>query len=218
MRTRSLRPSPHVGQEERLRAVREEKPHALFVGRRSGPLRGREPPHAQRRVPGEDLVLGHEGIGKAVAREIDEAQIGVAPVDVRQRQEGNVLRPPSSCIAFMEAWRGRLELHDIDRAVAVEVQQVLPALRQGATGGQGRHIARGRKAAGAEVRGVAPCAGFLTEDTRQTLAVQVDPKIAGPLQSNRKADHTILRQRADLGVDFGAAVAELQRRHRLPCR
>ena len=80
----------HVGEVDRLRAVGED----AAAGRCSSSSAcgdalppGRSRPR-QRRVPGEGVVLGDQHVGVAVAGQVDEAQVRVVPVDVRQRLEG----------------------------------------------------------------------------------------------------------------------------------
>jgi hypothetical protein len=48
----------------------------------------------QRRVPGERLVLRDQDVGVAVTVEIDETQIGIAPVDVGQERQRRKCLPP----------------------------------------------------------------------------------------------------------------------------
>ena len=60
----------------------------LFVERLGDALRRAEALLGQRGVPGEDVVLGDQDVGVAVAVEIDELQVGVARVEVQARREG----------------------------------------------------------------------------------------------------------------------------------
>ena len=56
----------------------------FFVQRLADVLGRAETVFRQRRVPGENRVLGDEHVGVAVAVEVHEAQVGLIPGDIGQ--------------------------------------------------------------------------------------------------------------------------------------
>src|SRR5205807_6661674 len=75
----------HVGEEDRLRLVGEEHARTcLLIARLPYAAHLPETFLAERRIPHERLVLGDEHVRQAISVEVDEAEISVRPIDVRQ--------------------------------------------------------------------------------------------------------------------------------------
>src|SRR5262245_11114600 len=76
---------------------------------------------SQRRVPGERLVAADEDVRVAVAGEIDEPEIRVAPIDHWHRLERRQRLPSLGVRTLVEAGRRALEVDEIELAVAGEI-------------------------------------------------------------------------------------------------
>ncbi len=146
-------------------------------------------------VPGgEHLVIGDEDVGMTVTGQVDEAQVGVLPVDVRQTAEGAKAIPAGILSARKESWRRRCEFDQIEIAVAREVEELLPSAVQCRQRGTGRHAFDRTELALAEVRLVKPGIGLFAEHTGDALAVKVDPAIAAAVDAGRKVLQTRLHR------------------------
>src|SRR5436309_7413504 len=76
-------------------------------------------------VPGEAGLLGDQEVGATVAVEVDEAQVGVRPVDVGVRLERYEVLPSLVVCPLEEPRRGRAELDQGLVAAALQVHQLL---------------------------------------------------------------------------------------------
>ena len=109
--------------------------------RRRRPAAGRSPRRAaggtlrrsaeavlrQRRVPGEGVVLGDQDVGVAVAGQVDEAQVRIARCrGSAARETAGTDCQPSALVVLVEARRGAVEHHEVELAVAGEVQELRP--------------------------------------------------------------------------------------------
>ena len=138
-------------------------------------------------VPGEEhLIIGDEEVGVAVAGQIDEAQIGVLPVEVRQTDECAKSVPAGIVGAGEEPWSRRLKVDQIEVAIAREVQQLLPPAVQGRQRGAGRHAFDRAEVAFAKVGFVVPGIGLFGQHPGDALAVKVDPSITVAVDAGRK--------------------------------
>src|SRR5262249_14694515 len=140
--------SRHVGQVDSLFTVGKYVARTVSLVERHGrALSGCETFFGLRWVPNEDFVLGDQCIGMAVTGEVDEAQVGVTPVDVGQVGKRNEALPTVLLVTFVEARHRWMELHQIEYAIALHVDQVL------APGVQRRHRGLWRnRPRGAELR------------------------------------------------------------------
>ena len=65
-----------------------------------------------------------------ITAQVHEAQVGVLPVDVRQTAEGAEAIPAGILSTRKESWRRRCEFHEIEIAVARQVEELLPSAVQ----------------------------------------------------------------------------------------
>ncbi len=78
-------------------------------------------------MPAERVLFGDQQVGQAVAREIDEFQIGIAPVEHRQLLETLEWLPVGIGRALVISRRGTVKVHQVEPPVPGEVHQLLPA-------------------------------------------------------------------------------------------
>ena len=171
-----------------LRAVSEHQARPCFLVEWEGYTEPRaEPLLRMGFVPGEEhLIIGDEEIGVAVAGQIDEAQVGILPIDVRQTDEGAKSIPTGIIGASEEPWSRCLEIDQIELAIAREVQQLLPPAVQGRQRGARRHAFDRAELAFAKVGFVVPGIGLFGQHTGDALAVKVDPSITVAVDAGRK--------------------------------
>src|SRR5215210_151540 len=121
-----------------------------------------------------------------VACQIDEPQIRVAPIQLRQRAKWGKRVPTSIGRAFVKAGYGVIQQHKVERAVACQIEELLTT---SVLLGEGwflrnqfcRPEPRGDRflpilafdGDWAEVALVEPRAGLLSQDTRRSLAVEI---------------------------------------------
>lgn len=200
----------HVGEEDGLRAVRKDESRALFLlecpmhalGRAVAPARFAW-------VPGEGFVFSQQRVGMAVAGEIQEPQVGVIPVDVRQRRKGDELAPEALPVSIVEAGGHGLQAHQFEHAIAVDVHQLRGARRVRGERRKFMHDGARSEAAVAQVRLVVPGARLLTQHAGQALAVEVDPLIAWAPRADGQVLELIRFDEAQRAVDHRLAVREL---------
>ena len=140
----------------------------------------------QRGVPGEHVALGDQGIGVAVTGEVNEAEVGVLPIDVWKQGEGGVAIPPVGTIALVEAGCGAGKLHHVNGAIAGQVDELMTT-----PGGHGhrrhlRHHAGGAKAPIAQIGLVVPGAAIFAQHAGKPLAIEVQPAVARALRAHRQ--------------------------------
>jgi hypothetical protein len=122
----------HVREIDRLALGRRQHPRPAFlVDRPSSGLGRPEPVLAERRIPSEPLVGGDEDVGQPVAGQVDEADVGVAPRQVRKRAERPERLPAIDLAPLEEAGRRALERNHVELPVAGEIEQPLPGAELG---------------------------------------------------------------------------------------
>src|SRR5258708_21689326 len=94
----------HVCQVHRLLSIREDERGTFFLV----PAFVRALPRAKaslssRRIPGEDFLLGDQNVNKPIARQINETQVGVCPVDIRERSKCSEWIPSAFFSTFIES-------------------------------------------------------------------------------------------------------------------
>ena len=97
----------------------------LLVERLRHALRWAKAFRRQRGVPPEGVVLADQHIGKAIAGQIDEPQVRVAPIDRRHRLEWCERLPVRVLRSFEVSRRRSFELHQRQIAVTGKAQQLL---------------------------------------------------------------------------------------------
>ncbi len=216
----------HVGQEDRLGAIGEDEPRAAFVvGGLQRPLSWTEAPLAECLVPRERLAVGHQDVRKPVARQVDEPEIGIPPVEIRQRRERRECRPMASSRAFVPAPCRTVQIHEIEPPVARQVHQLLPSAAERRRRRHVRHDLEGREAGrgdaravdllvvgGAVVRLVEPAAALFGEDAGRSFAIEVDPPIPRRIESAGEILEAVRVDVTNRFVDRRRAVGEVERR------
>jgi len=101
----------------------------------------------------------------AVAGQINEAQVGVLPVDVRQADEAAESIPASIFSAREESRRGRIEIDEIEVAVTGEIEELLPPATQRRQRGTRRYLFDRTELAFAKIVLVVPGIGLFAEHT-----------------------------------------------------
>src|ERR1041384_3306185 len=153
----------------------------------------------------------------AVARQIDELQVGIAKRYIRNGDEGGEGLPAGIGRALEVAGQGPPELHDVELTVAGQVQELLSAreVRRGRHGAKLLERTESRGRAGGPDRGevalIVPGAGLLGEHTRQALTVEIDPLVPRTVEPDRQVLEALAIDLADLLVEAGPAVVELDR-------
>ena len=75
-------------------------------------------------MPAEGLVLTDEDVGMPVASEIDELEIGIAPVDIGQRLERNKRFPTLLVRAFIKTCCGCFKDRKVELTVTCQIQKL----------------------------------------------------------------------------------------------
>src|SRR6266542_1783382 len=161
-----------------------------------------------------------------VANQVDKLQVGVARVEIQPRSERAKSVPPLAVIVFKKARRRAVQYYEVQPAVAGQVHKLRPSARRLRAWLHG-HEFDGRELRQrpldailpadidrAEIALVEPCAGLLAQNAGDALAVQVDPLIAGGVETGREILQAAGIQFPRVFVDHGLAVFELQRRQR----
>src|SRR6266704_2933389 len=139
---------------------------------------------AERLVPEQRIILGEQQIRQAVAGQVDEAQLGIVPIQVGQGLK-RLERVPIKLRAALEESRQRaVKFHQIELPVATQVHQPLPAFAQLRSRRRLCHHLDWRKPrqrslvavgsldiSGAEIRFVKPAPALLGQNSLQTLTV-----------------------------------------------
>ena len=108
-------------------------------------------------MPAEDVLIGGEDVGESVAVEVDEAQVGVGPVDVRRRWEGPEWHP-LAVVSLEGPLRFPAYPDQVEQAVGVDVLELEPV----GQGGAGTRFDPGHPAE-VSVAGVVAAGGLLVE-------------------------------------------------------
>src|SRR5260370_10635303 len=75
-------------------------------------------------MPGENVVLRDEDIGVSVSCKVQEAEIGIAPLDVWLTSERGELGPTILTIALEESGVGPIQLDKVGQAITGKVLEV----------------------------------------------------------------------------------------------
>ena len=193
----------HVGEVDALLAVGEH--HA----RAGDPPRCAETALGERLVPGDGAVRGQQRVGVPVAVEVDEAQVGVVPADRRELLERAERLPVAVVGALVEARARAVVAHEVEPAVAVEVDEAAARERRLA-----RHRLERTEPGVAEVALVEPGARLFGEHAGEAFAVEVDPAVGRPVDARGEVLEVGVRELAHRLVDLRTAVLELERRQR----
>ena len=217
----------HVSQVDAFGAIGEHHPRpVLLIPRQWHPLRFLKALLLQGAVPHEHIALADQQICVAVAVEVDEAQVGVAEVDVRQLAERAEGLPTLGAVVFIEAWHGAGEAHHIRQAITGQIKD-LGAGRQACVwlachcfqcrkGGHiGLAVAAQPLAHRAEVALVEPCPRLFCQDPRQPFTVQIHPAVATAIEADRQVLEADGIHELHGLAQAGLAVAEFQRRQAL---
>ena len=147
MRTRSVRPSPDMSARKIDSVPSANTSFGPFSSSKACGTRcaGPKPVGGQRSVPPEGVVFADQEVGKPVAGEIDEFEVGVAPVQHRQRLEGSERLPVLILGALEESRASARRSHQVELAVAGKIHQLLPAAAQGGKRGLARDQFYGRE-------------------------------------------------------------------------
>lgn len=178
---------------------------------RVGPLRRPEARLGEGGEPEGRLALRREQVCQTIACKVHQPHVRGAPGQVGLPGEGHKRRPAPALLALEEAGHRLCELHKVELPVARQVEQKLPAARQGRRGRCLTNGAGGGEGAAA-VGSVEPGARLFAEQAGQTLAVKVDPEGARVAEADCSA---VGGQGVDGRVDRRLGVAQLDRRHGL---
>src|SRR5436190_23169525 len=134
-------------------------------------------------MPAEGLVFADQHVGVAVAGDIDEFEIGIAPVEDRQRGKWPERLPVLVLGPLEEPRRSSAELGQVELTVAGEIEKLLPpAAQPGERRLPSNQLNRGEtrqcrlssvvaaNVAGAQIALVEPAARLLGENSREPLA------------------------------------------------
>jgi hypothetical protein len=201
-----------IGEVQALHGVGEEYGRALPPGPwERAAVRFPESALPAGGVPGKHVVAYDKHIGVTVAVEVDEPYAGVLEIHRRPVVEGSPRRPVAVVGAFAEPRVGAAELDEVEVAVAVQIEQLLPAA------GKGKEVRVTvdeplcAELSVAEVFLVEPRAGLLGEYPGHAFAVEVHPAVRGRQEPGRQVLSGDLVKGADAVVDPGLAVLEFER-------
>src|SRR5437870_5624360 len=139
-------------------------------------------------MPTEDFIVGYEDVAVTVTIEVNEFEIWIASVDVREPAKRAEWFPACIRRAPVEAGCGLLETDEVLLTVTGEVHE-LGVTGQGKRRSGSDHFdwseARfdmlgdvvGDKVYGTEVAFVEPAAGLFGENARQTFTIDVKPLV-----------------------------------------
>ena len=178
----------HVGEIDRLRAVGENEARTFFFVKWARYAISRpEALLGVRFVPGgEGLIFRDEHVGMAIAGEVDEAQIGILPVECWEGSGTCGIGPIRHRRCEKEPRSRRAEIHEVEIAVSGEIQKLLTPAVQRSERRTRRHAFDGPEAPFAEVLLVKPGVGFFGKHAGDAFAVEVDPAVAVAVDAGRK--------------------------------
>ena len=176
----------HVGEIDGLLRVGEDHPRAFFfvVGGRNAPFRT-EALVEKRRMPAERDFLSHQNVGDSIAGYVDEFQIGIVPVERRERFEEAELRPSFAGCALVKTAGFWGEFDHVHLAVAGDVHELL-ARRGQRRGGRAIQEFGRSETASAEIALVVPAAAMIGKDAGDTFAIEVDPAVIRAVDTLRE--------------------------------
>ena len=117
-----------IGEVDGLGAVGKNQPRPFFfVQRLLNSFRRCETGFRQRWIPAEGFVFADQNVGMAVSREIDKLEIGIVPVQNRQRSEGAERAPTLVMAAFVKSGSRSRKLNEVELSVAGQVEKLLAA-------------------------------------------------------------------------------------------
>ena len=127
---------------------------------------GPNPSLQQRGVPSEHVTFGDQHIGDAVAGQIDEAEVGVVPIQYRTFAERSEPGPAFFQRPAVKAGRARAEVDEVQVAVTGDIHQVLQPALLSCCRGLGPHRLDRAEPPLAEIVLVQPRTALRGEDTR----------------------------------------------------
>ena len=149
-----------------------------------------------------------------VAGQVNEPQIRVLPVDVRQRVERRERAPVAIASPLEEAGRGTAELDEVELPVSSQVEELASSFADQRRGRPQRDRPDGAESGVAEARLVEPRVRLLGEDARKALSIEVDESVGRPVDSSGRVLNARRVDVANPVVDDRLGVLELDRRQR----
>ena len=218
----------HVGQKNTLRSIGEDDRGAFLLVHGLDHTKGRvEPGFGQRGIPAEDVVLGDQHVGMAIAVEIDEAQIGIVPVHIRDGGQGQETLPVLVVGALVEAGIGPFQHHAILLPVAGEIEKLMTGrsrlreARQLGDLGKGLECRRYRRLVAdkclghrAEIALVIPDVFIGGENALCTFTVEVEPLILSAIDIGREIGEAGRVNFPDITLDDGRRILKIEPRQR----
>ena len=120
-----------------------------------------------------------------VAGDVHETKVWIFGVDIWDGLERSESLPTAVGCTLVEAGHRTVELDEIQMTFSSEIEQLLPPAAQRRQGRLGRDLLDRAKCAIAEIALVIPGVGLLGQDAGQSLAIEVDPLITGPIDAVR---------------------------------
>ena len=145
---------------------------------------------AQCGMPDQRLVLGDQHVGPTVTVQIDEPEVGVARVAAEARSERSEGPPALGLVMLVEAREGAIHHHEVRQAVAGQVEELRRSGRQREIGLLSHALRRTKldRSPGerAEIAFVEERSRLLGQDSRNSLAAQIDPPVGGAVDARGK--------------------------------
>ena len=178
-------------------------------------MRALEAVLAERAAPDEDLVLGDQHVGDAVAVHVEEAQVRVGGIEVGHAGEGVERRPAVRLrLALEEAARGPAEEHEIHLPVRVEAREQLSGRAERGDVGLGAHDVGASQVAAAVVALVEERTALLREHAGDALAVEIEPAVLGPINAALHVDDAVRDEHVHGRLQVRPRVIQVEPRHR----
>ena len=70
-------------------------------------------------------MVGDQDVAEAIAVDIDQAQVGIVPVDVGNRRQRHERIPVSGFGALIKPWRGTIQHHAIQVSIAAQIHELM---------------------------------------------------------------------------------------------
>ena len=185
---------------QRLCAVREDEPRPfLFVEPILHAARRTEACTSERLVPAECVVLADQDVGAIVAGEVDELEVAIVPIERWQIIKAPECMPTRARGPLEETGIRPAERDEIEVPGAVEIEQLLSAapkcgkrwrtpdlLHRRKSGCRRRRAGFAFGVDWAEIAFAVPASTLLGEEARYALSVEVNPSMAGAVETLRQ--------------------------------
>src|SRR6266700_5686120 len=146
-----------------------------------------------------------------IAIEIDKFQVGIIPGNVWRGQERCKRSPLTILLVLIEALERGAELHKVFLAIACQVHQLLLATLQIRWRRFCRYQLSGGKLTRSQVVLVKPGISLFSQNTRNALAIQVDPLIARAIQACGKVFQAVGIDEMNLLIYKRLAIGKFKR-------